>query len=90
MSLYFIAYDIASNVRRKQVADILHRYGLRVQLSVFEVRLEPDDVVELRRRIGPLLQVGDAFDIVPVDERGPRRRYSWLRQPEIWEPVLLR
>lgn len=76
MSLYLVAYDTSSNTRRRQVAEVLRRYGPRVQESVFELRLEPDDVVELRRRVGPLLDRSDAFDLVPVDERGSRRRYS--------------
>ena len=90
MSLYIGAYDIASNTRRRQVVDVLRRYGVRIQQSVFEFRLDPDDVVELRRRLGPILAREDAFDIVPVDERPGRRRYRWLRDPEVWEPVLLR
>lgn len=89
MSLYVAAYDIASDSRRKTVAGILRRYGVRIQESVFELRLQMDDSAELRRRVGPLLDPTDKFDLMPVDERGTRRRYSWLREPEVWEPVLL-
>ncbi len=90
MSLYLVTYDISSNPRRKQVADVLARYGLRIQASVFELRLDPDDLVELRRLVGPLLDTTDAFDILPIDERGSRRRYAWQRTPQTWQPVLLR
>ncbi|MCC6284459.1 MAG: CRISPR-associated endonuclease Cas2 [Phycisphaerales bacterium] len=89
MSLYVAAYDIRADSRRRRVADVLARYGLRIQDSIFELRLEPDDLVELRCRIGPLLAREDAFDLMPIDERGTRRRYSWMRQPQVWEPVLL-
>ncbi len=38
---YVVAYDIADDERREDVAMFLSRYGPRVQLSVFEVEL-PD------------------------------------------------
>ncbi len=36
---YVVAYDIADDERREDVAMFLSRYGPRVQLSVFEVEL---------------------------------------------------
>jgi len=49
MSLYLAAYDVAVDNRRKQVATFLRRYGPRLQDSVFELRLGPDDLVDVRR-----------------------------------------
>ncbi len=88
MSLYIAAYDITSNRRRSRVARILTRYGSRVQLSVFELHLEPDDLVELRREIGPLLGADDEFSFFPVDEGRHRHRLRWQRPPEGWDPVV--
>lgn len=89
MSLYLVAYDIASDRRRRQVARVLRRYGWRLQRSVFELRMLPDDLVELRRQVGPLLASEDAFDIFPIDERGARGRIRWMREPATCRPVLL-
>ena len=89
MSLYLAAYDVAVDNRRKQVATFLRRYGPRLQDSVFELRLGPDDLVDVRRYIGPLLERTDAFDIVPIDERATHRRYRWMRPLEAPQPVLL-
>ena len=87
MSLYIAAYDISGNGRRTRVARVLKRYGTRIQLSVFELYLEPDDLVEMRREIGPLLAHDDEFVIVPIDDRPNRQRMRWQRPPDGWEPV---
>lgn len=89
MSLYIAAYDISSTQRRNQVARVLRRHGRRIQRSVFEIWLEPDDLPDLRRSIGPLLARTDNFDLVPVDLRRPECRFRWQRPPNDREPVLL-
>lgn len=89
MSLYVAAYDIAEDFRRRRVARILKGYGLRVQRSVFEVWLAPEEVSEIKRRVGPLLSTRDEFDFFPIDERGSRVRISWQRPPTAWAPVTL-
>jgi len=89
MSLYIAAYDITCDRRRARVARVLDSYGERAQLSVFELWLDPDDLPRLRLEVGALLHVNDAFDLWPIDERGSRRRVSWQRSPEHWNPVIL-
>ncbi len=89
MSLYVAAYDIAQDARRRRVARVLRAYGTRVQRSVFEIWLDPDEVSEIKRRVGALLARSDEFDLFPVDERGSRTRVSWQRPPESWAPVIL-
>lgn len=37
---FVIAYDISDDRRRDQMADLLGRYGRRVQWSVFECHLD--------------------------------------------------
>jgi len=74
MSLYVAAYDIVNRSRRDAVSRVLLRYGRRVQLSVFEIRLTPEDLLQLRRELGPLLAPTDFFDLYPVDMRLPERR----------------
>lgn len=89
MSLYVAAYDISHTGRRASVARILLAYGHRVQRSVYEVWLEPDEVRDLRREVGPYLEPHDRFDIFPIDERGSRRRVSWQQSPREYQPVIL-
>lgn len=81
VSWYVAAYDIADDRRRDRVARVLLDFGRRVQQSVFEVWLNPDDVPALRRRLGPLLAKTDLFDLFPVDTRRPEARVSWQRPP---------
>jgi len=88
MSLYLVAYDIADNGRRRRVAKTLARFGKRVQESVFEVALDPEDLPDLRLALGIVLRRDDIVDIVPIDERGTRRRMSWMKTPESWSTVL--
>ncbi|WP_448526976.1 CRISPR-associated endonuclease Cas2 [Parathermosynechococcus lividus] len=51
MLLYVIAYDIPNNKRRRKVAELLEGYGQRVQFSVFEARLAPKQLQQLRDRL---------------------------------------
>ncbi|HKM52425.1 MAG TPA: CRISPR-associated endonuclease Cas2 [Isosphaeraceae bacterium] len=78
---YAICYDIAHQGCRARVARILLGYGRRLQRSVYEVWLDPEDLPELRRRVGPLLARTDLFDILPIDTRRPESRLSWQRPP---------
>ena len=89
MSLYIAAYDIARHSRRARVAEILLEFGRRVQRSVFEIELEPDDLDELRFRVGVLLAKTDAFDLFPIDRRFPKRRISWQRDPVPRDSVIV-
>lgn len=74
MTRYVIAYDIADDGRREDVATLLSGYGPRVQLSVFECdvrgRQEAGDLqAKLRTLIDP---VEDQVRLYPLDERAAR------------------
>lgn len=74
MTRYVIAYDIADDGRREDVATLLSGYGPRVQLSVFECdvrsRQESADLQgKLRALIDP---VEDQVRLYPLDERAAR------------------
>ena len=90
MSVYLAAYDIGADRRGRQVISILASYGHRVQESVFELWIEPQELAEVRAKVGMILGPGDAFELVPVDDRGNRRRFRWQRDIEPWAPVLFR
>lgn len=77
MSLYIATYDISDNWRRTRVAKVLRSYGRRLQLSVFEVWVEREELPVLRRRLGSLLRSTDALELVPIDEHPARTRLCW-------------
>ncbi len=79
MSQYLAACDVTNDRQRDRVARVLNRYGERIQRSVFLLWIQPEDLSELRREVGSLLQKEDRFDLLPVDERGTRRRIFWQR-----------
>jgi len=89
MSLWLVAYDIRLGSRRKSVAKIILEYGYRLQRSVFECRFEPKQIKPFRRRISPYLEKGDRFDILPIDDRGSRKRISWQRKPNPYPSVIV-
>jgi CRISPR-associated endonuclease Cas2 len=89
MSHYVAAYDISDSRHRERVARILSRYGQRVQLSVFQIWIEPDDLPQLRREVGAYLALDDAFDLFPLDCRDPERRIRWQHAPPGREAVRL-
>jgi CRISPR-associated protein Cas2 len=45
--LYVVTYDISCQKRRTKLANLLLAYGQRVQYSVFECRLKPQEFREL-------------------------------------------
>lgn len=81
MSLYVAAYDIGRDSARRHVAKLLLGYGRRLQESVFEIDIEPEDVPLLKREIGPWLAAADHFDLFPLDRRRPEHRVRWQRPP---------
>ncbi len=52
---YVISYDIPDDKRRLKIANLLEGYAARVQKSVFEARLEPNQYADLRKRLSRLL-----------------------------------
>jgi CRISPR-associated protein Cas2 len=48
---YVVAYDIADDGRRNRVARFLEGWGRRVQKSVFECELSPEELGWVHRRL---------------------------------------
>ena len=64
---YAISYDISDDKRRLKVAKVLKDFGQRVQLSVFEARLEPSELGRLKKRLTPILdQAEDSVRLYPL------------------------
>ena len=65
--LYAISYDMNNDLRRNHVAKALKDYGQRVQLSVFEVYLEGDELGKMITRLTGLMdEETDSIRIYPL------------------------
>jgi len=71
---YVVAYDIADDHRREDVATLLSGYGPRVQLSVFECDLRScREAGALRAKLRELIDpVEDQVRLYSLDERAAR------------------
>jgi CRISPR-associated protein Cas2 len=49
-SFYILAYDIGDNKRRNKIAKLMESLGERVQGSVFEAYLAPDELEKIYKR----------------------------------------
>ena len=52
---YVVSYDIADDRRRNAVAKILEDFGTRVQESVFDCLLEEIALLDLKERLGAVM-----------------------------------
>lgn len=75
---YLVTYDICDDKRLRRVFKLMKGYGEHVQLSVFRCSLSQTEVVELKSKLGFL--VNHAVDQVliiflgPLPEKKPRVR----------------
>jgi CRISPR-associated protein Cas2 len=53
--LIVVSYDLPDDRRRTRLADALEDFGVRVQYSVFECLLPPEQVERLRDRMAKLI-----------------------------------
>lgn len=73
---YLAVYDIADGRRLNRAAAILKDYGVRVQKSVFELRLSDARLEEMLCRLrGVLDERVDGIKIFPLCEACLQRRY---------------
>jgi CRISPR-associated protein Cas2 len=52
---YVISYDIVDNRNRNRAAETLKDYGIRIQKSVFECRLELRGLKELMQKLAKII-----------------------------------
>jgi CRISPR-associated protein Cas2 len=71
-----VAYDITDDRIRNLVFNTLKDYGVRVQYSVFECRLEKTQLLKLRMQLTALLQQEDSIRWYPLC-RWCRDKISW-------------
>jgi len=70
---YLVTYDISDNRTRDSVSRTLSKYGVRVQLSCFEIECKEEELVELlemiNKKIDPLT---DSVYFFPVTRNAER------------------
>jgi len=72
--LWIIAYDIQDDKRRRRLAKVLEGYGQRMQWSVFECRLQQDELHRLVIRLERIVKATeDRIRLWPVPEGSARR-----------------
>jgi CRISPR-associated protein Cas2 len=84
--LWVIAYDSPSNKRRRKLAKMLEGYGERLQWSVFECRLQPHQLRQLRDGLMGIATGEDSVRLWVVPQRAPAAEQ--LGKPvetQVWE-----
>ena len=71
---YLICYDIPDDRRRDRVSHLLEGYGLRIQKSVFECVLTPDQSDLLQRRLQIKRYLNPTEDQIRFYPMSPRHR----------------
>ncbi|XHX79484.1 MAG: CRISPR-associated endonuclease Cas2 [Stenomitos frigidus ULC029] len=71
---YLICYDITNDRRRDRVSRLLEGYGLRVQKSVFECVLTPDQYALLQKRFQTKRYLNPTEDQLRFYPMSPRHR----------------
>jgi CRISPR-associated protein Cas2 len=61
---FVVSYDIPDDKRRLRVAKTLLDFGTRVQYSVFECQLSPEDLAELVDRLKKVIRLDE--DLVRI------------------------
>ncbi|MGH9761714.1 MAG: CRISPR-associated endonuclease Cas2 [Blastocatellia bacterium] len=61
--LFVVAYDISADNRRDKVAQELKNWGTRVQYSVWECDLEPDDAARMAGILRKMIADGDGLRV---------------------------
>lgn len=71
---YLICYDVVNDRRRDRISRLLEGYGLRIQKSVFECVLTPDQYELLQRRLQSKRYLNPEEDQIRFYPMSPRYR----------------
>ncbi|MBK3332638.1 CRISPR-associated endonuclease Cas2 [Persephonella atlantica] len=64
---FIICYDISDDKKRNKVSKLLKAYGIRTQLSLFEVEADKETIINLLNEVEKEIDEIDKFFIYPVD-----------------------
>jgi CRISPR-associated protein Cas2 len=79
--IYVVCYDIAHDRGRRRVAELLGDRLIRVQESVFEGRVEEDDIRRLLNKAARHMLPGDSLRAYCVMPEGLARSHALGGQP---------
>ncbi|WP_457626011.1 CRISPR-associated endonuclease Cas2 [Persephonella sp.] len=65
---FIVCYDISDNRTRNKVSKLLKSYGIRTQLSVFEVEADINTVMSLLQDVEQMIDIVDKFFVYPVGD----------------------
>ena len=71
--IFVFCYDVASEKVRRRIAALLEDKGVRVQKSVFEVRMSQERAETLLNRLALERHDGDSVRMYCLDEQGRAR-----------------
>jgi CRISPR-associated protein Cas2 len=71
---YLICYDVVNDRRRDRVSRLFEAYGLRIQKSVFECVLTPDQYASLQKRLQTKRYLNPEEDQIRFYPIAPRHR----------------
>jgi CRISPR-associated protein Cas2 len=89
---YVVAYDISNNKRRKKLADLLDGYGMRVNLSVYEIELNQTRYKKLLQEIETQKLCNKKYDSVRfyhICENCLAKSFELSVAPDPFEPTEL-
>jgi CRISPR-associated protein Cas2 len=66
--LYLIAYDITDTKRLAKVRNLIYSYALGGQKSALEVPLTKKALMELLKKLEPLIREKDKVNIIQIDK----------------------
>ncbi len=89
--LYVVSYDITDDTSRTKLSKILEGRGIRVQYSVFECILEPNDLGELLKQLAGYVCTsdGDSVRIYPLTQ-DTVQKVQIVGDGEVYDPGQLR
>lgn len=74
---YLVTYDISDDRKRTEVSKCLSKYGVRVQLSCFEIECKEEEIMkflkEVEKKIDPSI---DSIYVFPVTKNAERSIYE--------------
>ncbi len=74
---YLVTYDISDNRVRDKVARILSKYGVRIQLSCFEIECNKDELREILEKIKEKIELSvDSVYVFPITKNAEHSIYE--------------
>jgi CRISPR-associated protein Cas2 len=85
---YLVVYDIGDDRAREKFSKFLERFGIRVQLSCFEVECTEEDVKRIVRKAEELIEpASDSVILYPLTENALKQEIT-VRGERKWSSLL--